>query len=64
MSHRVAFYQGMHCLRRSTQYLGTGVQHYLVIWTIDHLPAKWTVSYLLFQYVRENPPERTLKNSK
>ena len=44
MSHRVAFHQGLHSLRRPKQYSGTGVHHCLVIWTGDHLHTKWTVS--------------------
>ena len=51
MQHNAAFHQGLHCLLTS---LGTEMHHSLEILPVTPLSTKWTVPYLLYQYVWEN----------
>ena len=55
MQHNAAFHQRLHCLLRLKQPLGTEIHHNLEDATCDLFNTQWTVPFLLYQYVWENP---------
>ena len=56
MQHNAAFHQGLHCLLRLKTNL-QGQKHIVIQKFLALTPksSQWTISYLLYQYVWENP---------
>ena len=60
MQHNAAFHQGQHFLPRLKQSSGSelySINHNLENPTSDPLSTQWTILYLLYQYVWDNPLE-------
>ena len=57
MQHNAAFHQGLHYLLNLKQPSRTAIHHNLGNSTCDPKSTKWTIPYLLYQYIWENPSE-------